>query len=826
MDQHNLSAELINELISLRQRVVSLEQQLNTTMSNSSLMRIEQAKQEWESTVDALPQLVCVVDQQMQIVRANRTVERWGLGKVTQVRGQYLPHLLHPQEGSLADSLEIALYEAWNKVAQGEVIEWELEDDILKRYLYIQIRPTFVTVRPELKTNSFAAVIIHDITDRKRMEQAIQRMNEELEHRVEERTAALLKANNELLQEIVEREKVEHALRLSESRYRQQAAELHALHETSLRLNTQLELTELLNLIAEQVVALLQAEAAGLYIYNPQRDELRLEVVVGNFNEKVGATFESAEALVGKVFKQQNSAYSPDSKQMRAYAGMSHLETVLAIPLLGSSGVMGVLSIGSKRKQYFNEHDHWLTELFAAQAVVALENAHLHTETQNHAKQLAALNVASRVVVSTLDLDAVLKQIVVEIQTFLDAEDASVLLYDEETNQLRFAAIASAASDILTNMPLPPDAGFASWVVRQQKPVLIDNIQNDNRFYAGIDHLTGMTTRSLIAVPLVVKNKVIGVVEVINKAKGYFKPSDLDILDALASSAAIAIENARLYEAEREQFRRLEESQASLIQVEKMAALGRLVGSIAHEINNPLQSLQGFMSLLSEELAGRRRAEKINKYLEITDSEIERISAIVRRMRDFYRPTKQAKPTSSDGDSLGQFYRPNPTELKLVNLPEIMDSVLQLMNKKLQHSRVVIERRWEDDLPFIQGNPDHLRQVFLNLTLNATDAMSPSGGKLLIMITVTEAELLGQEPELVMQINFSDTGIGMTADVLSRIFEPLFTTKDQGSGFGLFTTYKIIEAHKGQITVESEVGLGTNFTILLPLEQSSLKGRS
>jgi two-component system NtrC family sensor kinase len=276
----------------------------------------------------------------------------------------------------------------------------------------------------------------------------------------------------------------------------------------------------------------------------------------------------------------------------------------------------------------------------------------------------------------------------------------------------------------------------------------------------------------------------------------------------------IAAENIQLYETQREQYRRLRESQAQLIQVEKMAALGRLVASVIHEINNPLQAVQGFLNLLKEELEGQCRREDMHESLSIVESEMERIGAMMNRLRDFYRLTQPTQPASVDS-----FYQPAGQELPFIDLHAVLESVLQLTHQKIEQARIKVERAWAENLPPIQANADHLKQVFLNLTLNALEAM-PNKGETLRVATIPDLiQLNGGPPQPLVRIEFSDTGAGMPPEALSHLFEPLFTTKESGSGFGLFTSYKIIEAHHGQISVTSQVGQGTTFTILLPVRQ-------
>jgi two-component system, NtrC family, sensor kinase len=305
----------------------------------------------------------------------------------------------------------------------------------------------------------------------------------------------------------------------------------------------------------------------------------------------------------------------------------------------------------------------------------------------------------------------------------------------------------------------------------------------------------------------------------------------------------VAMDNARLYMTTRMRadelkilLREREQAQSRLLHSEKMSALGRLVASIAHEINNPLQSVQGCLTLAEEELDSipdalqqtcgecegmsvvQEREAGLRRYLEIVESEIERIAEIVRRMRDFYRPARDEM---------------QPTDLHVV-----LESVLALVGKQLQYSHVTVERKWASSLPDVYVNPDHLRQVFLNLVLNAIDAM-PSGGTLCIRtglglenssqssrvvraaggINDQAGEPDGEQKRSTVRIEFRDSGEGISPEVQARVFEPFFTTKQTGSGLGLSISYGIIKSHNGQLEVTSQKGKGTTFTILLPVEQ-------
>jgi two-component system NtrC family sensor kinase len=400
----------------------------------------------------------------------------------------------------------------------------------------------------------------------------------------------------------------------------------------------------------------------------------------------------------------------------------------------------------------------------------------------------------------------------------LTAEGVAVLLHEPADEELVFAAVASPSAEIMIGTQVPLETSIAGWVVREKKPTLIKDAQHDERFYDHIDSITGLTTHSVLAVPLNFGGKVTGVIEATNKVTGSFNLHDLGLLEALASSAAIAIENARLYQELQDKMLALQEAQTQLVQQEKMAALGRLSSSITHEINNPLQAIQNSLALLEDEVGDERRSKKLDQYLGIARDEIDRISAIMYRMRSFYSGVYgQRLRKTADSDTIDDFYRSTNQELRPIDLHQLLEHILQLVSNQLEDKAVTVDRKWAVDMPVICGNPDHLKQVFLNLTLNAIDAMADSGGTLYLSTELDSVQPDQSRPQQVVLVEFSDTGVGISPENLSQVFEPFFSTKEAGSGLGLSICYKIMRAHEGQIGVESQPGLGTTFTIKLPV---------
>ncbi len=480
-----------------------------------------------------------------------------------------------------------------------------------------------------------------------------------------------------------------------------------------------------------------------------------------------------------------------DGRHVRCLAG-SPAHRDICIPLKAHGRVVGVMGLWVPAGRQVSSDDLRLLTAIGDQVGVAIENARLYEQAQRGAVELLALHKASQAIASTLDLDEVLTLALGEARAMLSAEAASILLLDAAGEDLIFAAASGPGADALVGMCMPATAGVAGRVLQERRPALVEDVRREPRYYNRIAALVNMEVRSLLAAPLEHKGNVLGVIEAINKAGRPFDSHDQGLLSTLAGSIAVAIENVRLFQKEQEQRRLLEQSQISLIRAEKLAAVGRLTASIAHEINNPLQAVQGYVIMAEEKVSRMEGEERLARYLHTASVEIDRIARIVGRMREFYRPEQAG------------FY---PTDLHIV-----LEEVLELCRKHLEQGHIAVEREWAAGLPLVRANADQLKQVFLNLTLNAMDAM-PGGGRLRIRTAV--------DSPAAVRVEVSDAGVGISPELLPRMFEPFFTTKEKGVGLGLSISYNIIQAHGGEIKVESQVGAGTTFTIWLPVEMEA-----
>jgi signal transduction histidine kinase/FixJ family two-component response regulator len=296
--------------------------------------------------------------------------------------------------------------------------------------------------------------------------------------------------------------------------------------------------------------------------------------------------------------------------------------------------------------------------------------------------------------------------------------------------------------------------------------------------------LTDLDLGAVILVPILRQNLRMVLCAAREMNEPPLREADLELFQILARQAAVALENSRLYAEQLDYVRKVEESQEALLQAEKMAAAGRLSASIAHEVNNPLQAVQNCLHLAGREDLPQ---EKRDEYFSLARAELERLILTVRRMLDFYRP--------------------GATAYEKIDLAEMLQYILNLMSKQLSESNVKIMVDFDKAAPIIKAVGSQIQQVFINLILNAMDAM-PEGG----VLNITAHSLTGG-----VEILFQDQGKGISKEKQANIFEPFFSTKDRGTGLGLTVSYNIIIAHGGTLELLSDRGPGACFRIFLPI---------
>lgn len=373
----------------------------------------------------------------------------------------------------------------------------------------------------------------------------------------------------------------------------------------------------------------------------------------------------------------------------------------------------------------------------------------------------------SRDLASTLELDILLNRIVQAAVDLSYAEVASILLYDHANKQLTFEATTNIEKPLLQGLLVPMDS-LAGWIVENRQPLLIPDVSKDERHFNKIAKTTNFETRSLIGVPLVTKEKVIGVLEALNKISGEFNQTDLELLNTLASQAAIAIENARLF------------------------LQSDLIAEFVHELRTPLASLSTAAHLLTRpEMSEEQRARTSQTIYE----ETLRLTEMASSFLDFSR---------LESGRVHFHYALFPVE-------PVIEECLNVMRSRAQERKQEIEFQSAKTLPTLAADRNKLKQVLLNLLSNAIK-YTPVGGKITVE-TSQDAEHI--------RIAICDTGLGIMEAELGRLFEKFYRSSSAdrstpGTGLGLAISKRIVEGHGGRIEVRSKYGQGSIFTVVLP----------
>jgi two-component system, NtrC family, sensor kinase len=517
--------------------------------------------------------------------------------------------------------------------------------------------------------------------------------------------------------------------------------------------------------------------------------------------------------------------------------------SIIAAPMIRHDTVVGAIVCGNPEPRVFDEKEVALIKSFAAQAVIAIENARLLTELRQRTDdlgrsvgELRALGEVSQAVNSTLDLETVLDTIVAKAVQLSNTDAGAIYVYGEQDSEFHLRAtygMAQELIDALSHARISVSEQNVNQMLTQRQPVHVADLSQGLRSPVD-DIILSAGYRARLVAPLFRGDDIVGMLVVRRRAPGMFAPSTVDLMKTFAAQSAVTIHNARLYESVEARTRELAASlhdlrtaQDRLIQTEKLASLGQLTAGIAHEIKNPLNFVNNF-SAVSIELIDELREALGGVHLDSKlRAEISEIADTLQGNLD--KVVQHGKRADSIVKNMLLHSRQGSGEHRLIEINALVEESLNLAyhgaRAEKEGFNITLERSFDPSAGEVDLFPQEITRVLLNLISNgfyaATKRKAETDGADYKPTLATATKNLGDRVE----IRIRDNGTGIPPEVKQKMFNPFFTTKPagEGTGLGLSLSYDIIvKQHGGSIEVDTQPGAFSEFRIVLPRAGASL----
>jgi signal transduction histidine kinase/putative methionine-R-sulfoxide reductase with GAF domain len=560
------------------------------------------------------------------------------------------------------------------------------------------------------------------------------------------------------------------------------AKEINALLEVSKAIASGLYLEDVLRLIVTVTANLMDSKICSLWILDEKDQELNLKATQSISEEYLKErSLAIGEGVVGHVALYNQPMVIPNVLQEPLYkekelAKKEGLVSMLSVPMCIKDRVIGVINCYTSYPHSFSKSEEEMLTTVANQAALCIENSGL---------------------METLDIQEILRLVLEGVTKNIGFDRARLYLINEKKNLLECKMAVGIDEERIKGitLPLDPRDSVVGRSIFEKQPFIIPDASTDPRVNPILKEKFNL--HSLVVVPLLAKEKALGAIaaDFVDPNKKITKEA-LESVMVFAQQAGLAIHNAFIYQELKTFSQQMEEkiqkttadlrkTEAQLIRSEKLAALGQLAAGIAHEIRNPLTSINILIHSLTKNFPSE---DSHREDLNVIEEEIERINEIL--------------------DRFLRFAKPAPPLLERTEVASIFEETLQLIRPRMEKQRVHVQKEFQD-LPMILMDREQMKQVALNLLLNAVQAM-PRGGTLMLRGRNSKD---GQW----ITISIQDSGVGIPNEDMNKLFDPFFSTKEGGIGLGLSIAHRIIDQHHGKIEVESDPGEGTLFTIWLPV---------
>lgn len=578
-----------------------------------------------------------------------------------------------------------------------------------------------------------------------------------------------------------------------------ETATLAAINQS---LNETLDLDNILQLIADSAPKLLR-NAERVVIHLLKKDEKLLYPAIWSGQSAFDSPalyMNSDEGVAGQALKTGTLINVPnvhENPNFLSFGGNDDFKSLMVAPLQSGRTQLGTISVHNVYKEgAFSSSDEKLLTRLADSASITISTANLYQAERKQRQFAETLVQAAAAFSMSLHLNEIVQTVLdqtlrivsrCEKATIYLLQDGKVYLTRSTDDEPLPQRLPEALHRIFVrqekfNAPLP------QLVAATGKPILIVETEEEPSWpnEEGADWL-----KSFVAAPLRVRNEIFGFLDLHSTRPGAFDQETIRQVEALAAHASLAIQNAKLFNELRTVLQTEQSTRAQLVQAQKLSAMGRMVASVAHELNNPLQTIKNCLFLIQYDVPEEAEGQS---YIEMALSETNRLTNLVMQLREVYRP----------GGSGSR---------KQVSLPQLVEEVHLLLKPHLSEHQVGWYRTSISQDFVILADANQLKQVLLNICLNAIEAMQPHGGNLTI-----DMYMNSESNEIALSIQ--DDGPGIHSDEIPHLFEPFFTTKETGTGLGLAICYDIVQSHGGRIDAKSEMGQGATFIIWLPAAAS------
>ncbi|OGW24894.1 MAG: hypothetical protein A2X59_02525 [Nitrospirae bacterium GWC2_42_7] len=401
-----------------------------------------------------------------------------------------------------------------------------------------------------------------------------------------------------------------------------------------------------------------------------------------------------------------------------------------------------------------------------------------------HMNRLSGLYRITLPLHSVSNVNDIFREVSYGVAEVVNAEQCGLMLLNKDLSEFEHKYPAHGLDEMQArSIRVNKDDVLQLYFSKNRKPLFINDMQSEE-LPSGFTGGNTLNVRNIMFGWVRQKGELVGIIRVANRELEDFSEESLRLIGIISNNLSVALENIKLYDDLKTQMKELKETQEQLVQTAKLAAIGELASNVAHEINNPLTSIMGYAELIKEETD----LDSIMKDVDIIQKESLRARDIVQQLLEFSRK--------------------KPLEIKKIDLNSLIKESVSLVKMNIKDAGIKVVEDYSE-LPVIAGDPNQLKQVFLNIINNAVDSLPEKSGEINIRTLENSRNVM---------VEISDNGYGIPDDVLSRIFEPFFTTKrEKGTGIGLSISHKIIQSHKGKIDIRSEEHAGTKVIITLPV---------